>query len=159
MNTVHWWPMQTMCPSQAISTQTQNMLFCSCSLALLYPKPSQRTDLLIQHKYMTPFTAAVVGLPGYSCLQPSHLFSRLVDWNVYHMLFQANDDVRECNLEVASAAAPGKHSLCYWNKRKKGSFQSSPSLCRSQVICLLQCLHMCNIGARYCCHWDSVNLA
>lgn len=50
-------------------------LFCNCNLSLLYPKPSQRMDLLIQPKYKTPFTVAAVGLSGYSCLQQSHLFS------------------------------------------------------------------------------------
>lgn len=47
------------------------------------------------------------------------------------MLFQANDDIREYNPWVATAAAPGKHNLCYSNKKEEESFQNSPGLCPS----------------------------
>lgn len=54
-----------------------------------------------------------------------------------HSFFQANDDIREYELWVATAAGPGKHSFCYSNRREQRIFQSSPSLCPSEVICLL----------------------
>lgn len=53
------------------------------------------------------------------------------------MIFQANDDIREYNPWVVTAAAPGKHSLCYSNKREEESFQNSAGLCPSQMIFLL----------------------
>lgn len=85
--------------------------------------------------------------------------SLLVNWSTDHMLFQANDDIREYNPWVATAAAPGKHNLCYSSKREEESFQNSPSLCPSEMIFLLLASgFIVNIRARYCCHWDLVNL-
>lgn len=116
----------------AALTWEQDTLHCCCSRAARIFLPS--TELSIQ--------------------------SSLVNWSTDHMLFQANDDIRECNPWVATAAAPGKHSLCYSNKREEESFQNSPSLCPSWMIFLLLASgFMVNIRARYCCHWDLVNLA
>lgn len=83
-------------PKMSFSTypHPNKLLFCRICWVFLHPKPSQRADLMIWPEWKIPFTAAArIFLPS---TEPS-IQSLLVNWSTDHMLFQANDDIKEHN--------------------------------------------------------------